>query len=148
MFRLSRGAEYAIRGLLYLSINYSEDKVSIIDEISKASEVPVPYMAKLFQALARKGFVKSFKGQNGGFLLSKPPKEIALLEVIEAMEGPIFLNVCLIHTGYCPRDLTCSVHDVWTGAQRVLVEYLKDCNFEQLAINARRKSLVYAGNSE
>lgn len=148
MFRLSRGAEYAVRGILFLSINYEEGKISVIEEISQASDVPVPYMAKLFQALARKGFVKSFKGQKGGFSLARHPSEIKLLEVIEAMEGPVFLNSCLIHHGYCPRDLTCSVHDVWTGAQKVLVDYLKECNFEQLAINARRKSLVYAGNAE
>ncbi len=148
MFRLSRGAEYAVRGILYLSMHFEEERVSVIEEISQASEVPVPYMAKLFQALARKGFVKSFKGQKGGFSLSRHPGEITLLEVIEAMEGPVFLNTCLIHPGYCPRDITCSVHDVWTEAQRILVEYLKNCNFEILAENAKKKSMVYAVNTE
>lgn len=146
MFKLSRGAEYSVRGILYLAMNYSEDCVSVIDEISRASEVPVPYMAKLFQSLARKGFVKSFKGQKGGFMLSRHPKEITLLQVIEAMEGPIFLNTCLIHKGYCPRDVACSVHDVWTGAQKILVDYLGQCNFEQLAVNARKKANVFAGS--
>ena len=145
MFRLSRGAEYSIRGILYLSIKYAEEKVLVIEEISQASQVPVPYMAKLFQTLARKGFVKSFKGQKGGFILSKSPKEISMLDVIEAMEGPVYLNVCLINEGYCSRDLTCSVHDVWTEAQRRLFDYLKVCDFEQLAINARKKQEVFAG---
>lgn len=148
MFRLSRGAEYAVRGILFLSMNYEEGSISVIEEISQASDVPVPYMAKLFQSLARKGFVKSFKGQKGGFSLSRHPGEIALLDVIEAMEGPVFLNTCLIHPGYCPRDISCSVHDIWTGAQKILVDYLKDCNFDMLAVNAKKKSMVYAVSIE
>lgn len=144
MFRLSKASEYAIRGVLYLAINYSEDKVSVVEEISKAQDVPLPYTAKLFQALARKGFVTSFKGQKGGFVLARHPRDISLLDVIEAMEGPIFLNVCLIYSGYCPRDVTCSVHDVWGEAQKMLIDYLKGCNFEQLALNARKKAEVVA----
>ncbi len=148
MFRLSRGAEYAVRGILYLSITYSEEKVSVIEEISKAQDVPLPYMAKLFQSLARKGFVKSFKGQKGGFVLSKHPKDISLLDVIEAMEGPIFLNVCLIHDGYCPRDKVCPVHDVWGEAQRVFVDYLRKYNFERLAVSAEKKVRVSTGKAK
>ncbi len=140
MFRLSRAAEYGVRGVLYLAINYSEDKVSVIEEIAKAQDVPLPYMAKLFQTLARKGFVKSFKGQKGGFVLTRDPREINLLEVIEAMEGPIFLNVCLFHEGYCPRDKVCSVHDVWAEAQKRLVDYLRGCNFAQMAIATKKKA--------
>lgn len=139
MFRLSRGAEYAVRGVLYLSLNYDEGKVSVIEEISEAQDVPVAYLAKIFQKLSKRGFVKSFKGQKGGFTLAKPPKDIGLLDIIEAMEGPIFLNRCLIHAGYCPRDQVCPVHDVWIGAQQKLVDYLKSCDFEQLAVAAREK---------
>lgn len=143
MFRLSRAAEYGTRGVLHLANNYSENKVSVIEEIAKAQDVPVPYMAKLFQTLAKKGFVKSFKGQKGGFVLTRHPKEISLLEVIEALEGPIFLNVCLFHEGYCPRDKVCFVHDVWTEAQRRLVDYLRSCNFYDMAIMASKKAKAF-----
>lgn len=139
MFRLSRAAEYAIRGVLHLSLHYSEDKVIAIEEISKAQDVPAAYLAKLLQSLARKGFVKSLKGQKGGFVLTRHPKDISLLDVIEAMEGPICLNYCLIYAGYCDMDKYCPVHDAWFGAQKVLIDYLKDCTFEKLAVSARKK---------
>lgn len=139
MFRLSKAAEYSIRGLLHLSIHYSEDKLFDIEEIAKSTDTPPAYLAKLLQLLVRKGFVRSFKGQKGGFALARQPKEIKLLDVIEAMEGPIFLNYCLISEGYCDRDKFCSVHDVWNGAQKVLVDYLSGCSFEQLALDARAK---------
>lgn len=142
MFRLSRAAEYAIRGILHLSIHYKENRVIDIEKIAKAQNIPPAYLAKLLQSLSKKGFVKSFKGQKGGFLLTKPPKEISLLDVIEAMEGPFYLNYCLIYEGYCERDKVCSVHDAWTEAQRILLEYLKGCDFEQLAIAAEEKQRI------
>ncbi|MCC6543630.1 MAG: Rrf2 family transcriptional regulator [Nitrospirae bacterium] len=144
MFRLSKAAEYSIRGLLHLSIHYSEDKLCDIDEIAKSTDTPPAYLAKLLQLLVRKGFVKSFKGQKGGFALTRQPKDIKLLDVIEAMEGPIFLNYCLIYEGYCDRDKFCSVHDVWAGAQKVLIDYLGGCSFEQLVKDAiaKKESLM------
>ena len=75
MFRLSKAAEYSIRGLLYLSIHYSEDKLCDIEEIATSTDTPPAYLAKLLQLLVRKGFVRSFKGQKGGFLgVLDPPK--------------------------------------------------------------------------
>jgi len=132
MFRLSKAAEYAIRGVLHLSLK-AEGETCGIDEIAKAQDVPPAYLAKLFQSLAKKGFVKSFRGVEGGFILEKKPKDISLLDIIEAMEGHIYLNDCLIRDGYCPRDETCPVHDVWHEAQRRFVDYLKGCTFEDMA---------------
>ncbi|MCC7202589.1 MAG: Rrf2 family transcriptional regulator [Nitrospirae bacterium] len=139
MFRLSKAAEYSIRGLLHLALNHPEDKLCDIEEIAKATDTPPAYLAKLLQQLVKKGFVHSFKGQKGGFTLARHPKDISLLDVIEAMEGPIFLNYCLIYEGYCDRDKTCPVHDVWGGAQKVLVDYLSGCSFERLAADAKEK---------
>lgn len=138
MFRLSKAAEYAIRGIQYLAMQ-PEDKVSYIEEIAKAQDIPTAYLAKLFQGLARKGFVKSYRGPGGGFGLSRHLRDITLLEVIEAVEGPIYLNDCLIHKGFCPRDEVCPVHDVWKEVQRRFMDSLRGCNFEELARSARNK---------
>jgi len=110
-----------------------------IEEVSKAQDVPSAYLAKLFQLLAKKGYVRSFRGAGGGFALAKSPKDITLLEIIETLEGRIFLNDCLIREGYCPKDNVCPVHDVWRDAQKKFLEYLNNCTFEQLAANAIKK---------
>ena len=110
-----------------------------VEEISKAKSIPLSFLAKLFQTLAKKGFVRSFRGPEGGFALTKPPRDINLMEVIEAVEGPIFLNDCLIEKGYCPQDEVCPVHDVWQGTQRKFLDDLKGYNFEQLAAAGRKK---------
>lgn len=139
MFKLSRGAEYAIRGLLYMALQ-PEGKISYIEEISDAQDVPRAYLAKIFQQLSKKGFVKSFRGPEGGFLLLKLPKDISLFETIEAIEGPMHLNECLIHDGYCPRDKVCPIHDVWREAQSRFIGFLNESNFADLAEAGRKKS--------
>lgn len=131
MFRLSRAAEYSIRGILYLSEKGGTSPTDI-EEISKGAEVPTPYLAKLFQPLAKKGFVRSIRGPEGGFILLKAPDEITLLEIIEVVEGPIFLNECLIHDGFCKRESKCPIHDVWRGAEKAFLGHLRSYTFSDL----------------
>ncbi len=138
MFRLSKGAEYAIRGMLHLSLQ-PKGKVTYIDEIASAQGVPKAYLAKIFQFLSKKGFLKSTRGAGGGFMLAKDPAKITLLDVIEAMEGPIHLNDCLIHRDFCERVDTCPVHDVWRDAQEKFLESLSACTFEKLASSPKLK---------
>jgi Rrf2 family protein len=111
-------------------------KICFIDEIADAQEVPRAYLAKIFQTLSKKGFLKSTRGPGGGFELRRPPEQISMLEIIETMEGAIKLNDCLISVGYCHRDQVCAVHDVWKAAQDKFIEYLAGCTFERLAIDA------------
>lgn len=139
MFRLSKAAEYTVRGVLHLSLKPSGEPTGI-EEISKAQDVPSAYLSKLFQTLARKGFIRSFRGSNGGFVLAKKIEEISFLEIIEAIEGPIFLNDCLIRDGYCPKDDVCAVHDVWKEAQKRFIAYLNACTFDSLAKASKQKA--------
>ncbi len=138
MFKLSKGAEYAIRGILYLSMQ-PNDKVSYVEEIAEAQEVPRAYLAKIFQTLSKKGYVKSTRGPGGGFRLIVEPKNINMLGVIEAMEGDIKLNECLIRVGYCHRDSTCPLHDVWCKVQDKILRMLSQNDFETLAKAGLRK---------
>jgi len=138
MFRLSKAAEYSIRGVLYLSERSGDGPVRI-EEIARRQDVPPAYLAKLFQSLARKGFVRSVRGPEGGFILTAPAERISVLDVIEAIEGPIFLNDCLIHNGYCPSEDVCPIHDVWQGAQAGFLDFLKGSSFKQLAAAGRKK---------
>lgn len=138
MFRLSRAAEYAVRGLLYLSARPEGDTADVA-EMAKARDVPQAYLSKLMQRLVKKGFVRSFRGVDGGFMLAKGADEITLLDVVESIEGPIHLNECLIHKGYCPMDEVCPVHDVWKKAQKKFVGHLKETTLADLAKDMKVK---------
>lgn len=134
MLQLTRDGEYAVRAVLYLAAH--EDRVSLINEISEAQDVPKSYLSKIMQSLTRAGLVKSRRGAKGGFFLARPAGSITLRETIEAVEGPIHLNVCLIKKGECPKDEVCPVHPVWKEAQKKLFEVLESKTMQDLVRDA------------
>ncbi|MCK4738311.1 MAG: Rrf2 family transcriptional regulator [Deltaproteobacteria bacterium] len=138
MFKLSKGAEYAIRGILHLSMQ-PDGKVSFIEEIADCQGVPKAYLAKIFQTLRKKGVLRSTRGQGGGFTLVKAPTEITVLNIIEVLEGPVSLGGCFINSDYCDGTLDCSFHGAWKTAQENFVNILKNCTFKDLAEGALRK---------
>ena len=132
MLQLTRDGEYAVRAVLFLA-SQPLGKISLISEISKAQDVPKSYLAKIMQHLVKVGLVNSRRGAKGGFFLARPADRITLRETIETVEGPIYLNVCLIRKGECPRDEICPVHPVWREAQEKLFSVLESKTMAQLA---------------
>jgi Rrf2 family protein len=133
--KLTRGGEYGIRGVLYLA-QQTDGKVSMLSAIAKTQDVPPRFLAKIFQALAKAGVVKSHRGAKGGFSLARPASEITVRDVIEAVEGPVFLNVCLAGPGECTRDQICPMHAMWADAQEKMMSVLASSNFADLAKSA------------
>ncbi|MFQ6032879.1 MAG: RrF2 family transcriptional regulator, partial [Candidatus Zixiibacteriota bacterium] len=99
--RLTKAGDYAIRGMLYLA-EQPEGRVTTISEIALKRDIPRGFLAKIFQTLAKSGLVYSTQGNTGGFLLGKSKDKITLREIVEAVDGPVYLNYCLIHRGECP----------------------------------------------
>jgi Rrf2 family protein len=116
MMGLTRKGEYAIRGMVYLA-RQEPGKLILVNEIAETVAVPQSFLAKIFQGLARLGLVRSSRGAGGGFALARPAAEISLREVIEAVEGPICTNRCVIDAGFCDRSGNCTVHPVWYRVQ-------------------------------
>ena len=100
MFHISRKGDYAIRGMVYLA-GKPADTVSSLSDIALAAEASQTFMAKIFQQFNKMGVVKSYRGTGGGFQLGRPAGEITLLEIVEAVEGPIVVNRCLLAAGLC-----------------------------------------------
>jgi Rrf2 family iron-sulfur cluster assembly transcriptional regulator len=138
MMELTRKGEYAIRGILYLA-GLPQGKVALISEIAQSAEVPKSFLSKIFQSFAKMGLVNSYRGTGGGFILARPAARITLREVVEAVEGPILPNRCLIGKGACARDVTCSVHPVWQRVQKDVVAILDGITLEEL-IEGKGKS--------
>jgi Rrf2 family protein len=130
--QITRAAEYAIRGVLYLC-QQPEGSVCLLSEISERQRIPPSFLSKIFQNLARAGIVASSRGTGGGFTLIKDPHDISLLDVVEAIEGQISLNMCLSNGQTCENRPTCAVHFVWREAQNHLLDLLKKKNFAELA---------------
>lgn len=141
--QLTRAGEYAIRAVVYLAAQ-PEGKISLISDIAEVQEVPRSFLAKIIQTLTKVGLVRSHRGVKGGVALAKRPQDITLLEVIEKVEGPIFLNICLIGKGECHRDVTCPVHLVWHEAQLGLKGVLSNYTMDMLVAKSVELQAAYA----
>ncbi len=132
MMELTRKGEYAIRGIVYLA-SQPADRVCLLSDIAAAVDVPATFLAKIFQQFSKIGLVKSYRGTGGGFLLGRLPEKITLLEVVEAVEGPITPNRCVVGPGECIRDVSCTVHPVWKRVQGKVRDVLEEVTLKDLA---------------
>lgn len=130
--RLTRGADYGARGVIYLA-KRPPDTVALVGDIASAEDLPSSYLAKIFQDLVKEGILRSHRGAKGGFSLERPAEEITLLEVIEAVDGPIGLCPCLVPSQGCERMDTCSLYPALAEAQEQLRGVLESRTFDYLA---------------
>jgi len=129
--KLTRGTDYGIQGVLYLAAQPYE-KVTLLHDIARERGIPETYLAKIFQDLTKAGIVRSHRGAKGGFCLARPASEISLLQVIEALQGPLALNRCLDIRDACGNSPTCPVHVVLEKAQAQLAATLHAAKMDQL----------------
>lgn len=132
MMELTRKGEYAIRGMIYLAA-MPPGKVALVSEMAKKMDVPQAFLAKIFQSFAKLGLVNSTRGTGGGFTLARPASEITLREVVEAVEGPITPNRCVLEGVSCSREAHCLVHPVWRKVQTQVHDILEGVTLEELA---------------
>ncbi len=111
--RIPRKVDYAIRAAIYLAAQHPEKKCST-GEIAENQGIPRKFLEKIIQNLTRSGLLKSKRGSDGGYSLARPTHEISLRDIIEAVEGPISLNVLM--------DEQCNRLGVWSEVQRKLVD--------------------------
>lgn len=130
--QITRAGEYGVLGLLALS-RRPVGEVAMIDVVAAEEEVPVSFLGKIFQSLARAGIVKSARGSGGGFALARDPSEITILQVIEAIEGPIALQRCLDEDAGCENITGCALCGLLTEAQDRVKEVFQATTLRELA---------------
>lgn len=121
--KLSPAAELAVRGILVLADNYGKGLLTLAD-ICELRGLSREYLAKVFGLLSRADLITPIRGKKGGYLLSRSPELITLLEVIEAVEGPQALNFCQFDPPKCDHASDCKVRAVWTDLQAIFIEKL------------------------
>jgi Rrf2 family protein len=130
--QITRQADYAVRAVLYLA-NLSNGTRAPTSQIASEQEIPSSFLAKIVSQLSVAGVVQTSRGARGGVSLARPSEEITLLEVIEAIDGPITLNECVPDPSICPFGEDCAVHKIWLDAQKDLIKKLSVTNFDMLA---------------
>ena len=130
--QITRQADYALRAMLYLARN-NDGKRSATSRIAAEQQIPSSFLAKIISQLSIAGLIQTSRGAHGGVLMSKPPEEITLLQVVEAIDGPISLNQCTLVPGSCNFGDSCPMHPIWKDLQCQLVERLRTTSFADVA---------------
>lgn len=130
--QITRQADYAVRAVLYLA-SLSNGTRAPTSQIAREQGIPSSFLAKIVSQLSVAGVVQTSRGARGGVSLARPSEEITLLEVIEAIDGPITLNECVPDPNDCPFGEDCTVHMIWLEAQSDLIKRLGITNFGVLA---------------
>jgi Rrf2 family protein len=110
--RISMKGDYGIRALTELALRYGQGPVQCA-EIAARQRIPEPYLDHLLTTLRRHGFIKSVRGPQGGHMLLRPPEEIRLDEVVEALEGSLSPSGCLDPGSECERNGGCAQRALW-----------------------------------
>ena len=123
VLRISRKIDYGLRAMIYLA-SLARGAVVPFREIGRQMDVPEDFLAKILKTLVDAELVRSSRGPHGGYALAKSPSEVSFLDVIEAVEGPVALNVCLDGEDACGHSTCCTMMGVWKlGQERMLDVY-------------------------
>ena len=133
--------DYAIRIMMYLANYYDPDPLFAPDGtcsgkvIAEKMNIPYNYFLKIVPRLKDAGYLISFQGKRGGYVLTMPPEDISLFDIIHVMGDDFILNGCTAPEGVCARNTPgfCAVHYVLTDAQNAIDTTLKSVNLAQLA---------------
>jgi Rrf2 family protein len=123
LMQIPRRVDYGLRAVIYLAAQ-ERDKCCSSAQIAKQQGVPKKFLEKIIQDLIRAGLVKSKRGSTGGYTLARSAEAISFCDVIEAIEGPIAVNVCLDHELGCDQMPRCTMIGVWREVQRNITEVL------------------------
>jgi Rrf2 family protein len=130
--QITRQADYAIRAVLYIS-KLSENQRAATSQIAKEQRIPPSFLAKIISQLSIAGLLQTSRGARGGVTLARTAQDISLLDVVEAIDGPIALNECVHDDNACSFGEDCPLRPIWCDAQQDLVKRLKSTNFAQFA---------------
>lgn len=106
----SKSTEYAIRAVVFLAKNSSEEKRYGIKTIAKDLGFPEPYLAKVLQHLVRRNIIQSAKGPHGGFYATTQTMDITLLDIVDANDGLDFFKKCGLGLVECDDEKPCPIH--------------------------------------
>jgi Rrf2 family protein len=132
--QITRQADYAIRTILYLA-KVSPKQPVATRQIAKEQNIPPSFLAKIVSQLSLVGLLHTSRGATGGVLLSRPHHMISLLEVIEAIDGPITINECAGDRGKCSMCVSCEIRPIFCEIREELVSKLRSYTFDKILGN-------------
>lgn len=126
----SKTTEYALRILSFMATR-AEDNYSS-EYLYSQLNIPRRYLRRLMTELSAAGFIMSTRGRNGGFVFARDPGSISLQDIVDASEGPLALNRCILGFSCCLAGTPCAMHDEWLEAGERVKRVLRETTLASL----------------
>lgn len=123
--KITRACDYTIRALVHMA-KYPVGTAFMRSDLAKECNVPDSFLGKILQSLAKSDILTSERGKKGGFKLGKDPKDICMLDVMTAVDGPLYINNCIDVNENCCFSENCCAHEMWQDVQNSLESKLKE----------------------
>jgi len=144
MLSLAKTTGYAIEAMSHLEPPGGQP--ASLREIARRAQVPHAYLAKRMPELVAAGLVRSVRGKRGGILLARPPEEIMLLQISEAVEARQWLGRCLLGLVSCSDERACPVHKFWKDARQQIESTLRYTTLADVTTHAKRMAESHAAH--
>ena len=131
--QITRQADYALRAMIYLA-RLEPNRRAATSQIAEEQHIPPSFLAKIISQLSIAGLIHTSRGARGGVSMARTPGEISILEVVEAIDGPIALNECTEDPSACPFGDDCPLRPLWCDTQAELVDRLRKTTFANYLI--------------
>ncbi|PBS13361.1 SUF system Fe-S cluster assembly regulator [Lysobacteraceae bacterium NML93-0792] len=130
MLRVTKLTDYATVVLTVLAAR--PETVTSAAELAERSGLEPTTVSKLLKPLAQAGLVEGFRGATGGYRLARPASSISLVQIVEAMEGPLAITECSLHDGQCGISSQCGVRSNWRRINDVVADALRAVSLAQM----------------
>jgi Rrf2 family cysteine metabolism transcriptional repressor len=146
--KISAKDEYACLAVLELSLSYNPDVPVRVQDIARRQNIPAKFLFQIMQVLKRVEIVRSKRGTDGGYVLTRPPDTITLGEVIRSLSGPFVQLSCLESDSFddpCERETTCQLKPIWAEVDRAIASVLESVTFADLVqrVRSRDEQVMY-----
>ncbi len=110
---LSKSCVYGLRASVFLALHADREYIPI-SEISEKLKISFHFLTKILQLLTQKGLLVSYRGPHGGVALTRPPKEVIIYDVVNAIDGDEIFTGCILSLPGCGNQTPCPMHESWT----------------------------------
>ncbi|MEP6632716.1 MAG: SUF system Fe-S cluster assembly regulator [Luteimonas sp.] len=132
MLRVTKLTDYATVVLTVLAS--APEAVASASGLAERAGLEAPTVAKVLKPLAQAGLVEAFRGAAGGYRLARPAERISLIEIVEAMEGPLGMTECSLHTGHCGIEHSCGARANWRHINDVVADALRGISLADMLV--------------
>lgn len=141
--KLSTKGRYGVRLMMELALHYGEGPV-MLRQISERQEISEKYLWHLINTLKVAGLIFATRGAHGGYVLSKPPSEISVGDIIQALEGPMCIVECIEKPDICDRSSFCVTRELWEEASELLMDKFRSTSLADLIEKQKLKRVKQA----